>query len=485
MARNLNLWTVLLLGAFGACGCGSPEKSDDFEGLVDLRDGPPNIVILALDTWRADHMGAYGNDWVLTPVLDCFAGEAIVFEDCGSTSTWTLPAFASMFTGLLPSEHRTIGGKRSVVPSRMVPLAERLQAHGYATAAIVAVDYLDKPFGLERGFAQHRSFADWPVNGRLRKYERLVARAFKEPPEDPWMLLLHYFDAHDPYEPPDQFDRMYYEGDPAAEPEDPAHRIDVIYSDRNRIQSEPQVRYRWLEGIRDLRYPVQQYAGGISYVDHHLGAALDSMRATGAMDESIVIVVADHGEHLTEHDVYFTHRLPYSECLQVPLMIRLPRAREGGRRIQDPVSLVDLMPTLMDLIGLPIEDEVTGLSLVPLLRGEELPDRLLFAEYGAAPDNWAKSVWDERWRYTEIDVDGRFTAELFDRIDDPREERDVSADHPDLVEFYSAALDLRFGTERRLVQDPAATPAPLDLDPAIADRLRALGYVDVGGDPSN
>jgi arylsulfatase A-like enzyme len=149
------------------------------------------------------------------------------------------------------------------------------------------------------------------------------------------------------------------------------------------------------------------------------------------------------------------------------------------------VSLVDLMPTLMDLIGLPIEDAVTGLSLVPLLRGEELPDRLLFAEYGAEPDNWAKSVWDAHWRYTEIDVDGRFTAELFDRLDDPREERDVSADHPDLVEFYSAALDLRFGTERRLVQDPAATPAPLDLDPAIADRLRALGYVDVGGDPSN
>ena len=198
--------TAALLLAIGVslAACGSLQTDEGFEGLVDLRDGPPNVVILALDTWRADHMGAYGSEEVRTPVLDAFAREAIVFEDCGSTSTWTLPSFASMFTGLYPSEHRTLGGKeRSILPSEVVPLAERLLVSDYATSAIVAVDYLRKPFGLQRGFESHRDFSGWPVNGRVRKYERVLRKAIKEPPEPPWFLFVHYFDAHDPYEPPD------------------------------------------------------------------------------------------------------------------------------------------------------------------------------------------------------------------------------------------------------------------------------------------
>jgi arylsulfatase A-like enzyme len=293
--------------------------------------------------------------------------------------------------------------------------------------------------------------------------------------------MVHYFDAHDPYEPPDEFDRMYYEDDPYAEPDDPLRSIDVIYSGRSRIQQDPRERYEWLEGVRDLEFPVRQYAGGISYVDHHIGTVLDSLRANGRLDDSIVIVVADHGEHLTEHDVYFTHRLPYAECLQVPLMIRLPGARGAGMRIADPVSLIDLMPTLMDLIGRPVEDRVTGSSLVPLMRGDEMPPRLLFAEYGARGGNWAKSVWDDEWRYTEIFLRGKRTAELFDRRADPAEENNLAEDRPDLVELFSAALDLRFGTERRLIQEADAEAVPVDLDPAVIERLRALGYVDAAG----
>jgi len=472
---------LLVLGA-GLIACGSPQPDDGFDGLVDLSDGPPNVIIIALDTWRADHMGAYGSEDVRTPVLDAFAREAILFEDCASTSTWTLPSFASMFTGLYPSEHRTLGGeKRSILPSSVIPLAERLQVAGFTTSAFVAVDYLRDPFGLQRGFQSHRDFSGWPVNGRVRKYERVLRNDLREPPGDPWLLFVHYFDAHDPYEPPDEFDRMYYEGDPYAEPEYASNSIDVIYSDQNRIHQDPRERYRWLEGVRDLQFPVKQYAGGVTYLDHHVGAALDTLRSTGLIDESIVIVVADHGEHLTEHDVYFTHRLPYAECLQVPLMIRLPHGKGGGTRIGTPVSLVDFLPTVMDLIGMPVEDAMSGISLAPLMRGEEIAPRLLYAEYGATDKFWAKSVWDADWRYTEILLDGKLTAELFNRALDPREELDLAEQRPDLVELYSAALDLRFGPERRRVQDRDAPPTPVQLDPEVEERLRALGYVDGGG----
>jgi arylsulfatase A-like enzyme len=373
------------------------------------------------------------------------------------------------------------GRKRSILPSKVVPLAERLQVSGDATSAFVAVDYLCKPFGLQRGFDSHSDYSEWPVNGRVRKYERPLRKTIMNPPADPWLLLVHYFDAHDPYEPPSPFDRMYYEGDPFAEPENPSRSIDVIYSDENRIRQDPRKRYRWLDGVRDLEFPVKQYAGGITYLDQHVGVALDTMRATGLIDESIVIVVADHGEHLDEHDIYFTHRLPYAECLQVPLMIRLPHAKGAGMRINTPVSLIDVLPTVMDLIGMPVEDAMSGISLTPLMREEEIKPRLLFAEYGATEQYWGKSVWDADWRYTEIMLGEVFTAELFDRSTDPREENDRAAQRPDLVELYAAALDLRFGPERRLVQDKQAAPIPVELDPEVEERLRALGYVDGGG----
>ena len=471
-ARGSLLWILFLFA-----GCAGPDSPPDDVGLIDLSGGTPNIVILALDTFRADHVGTLGNDWISTPTLDEFAREAVVFEDCASNSTWTLPAFASMFTGRLPSEHRAIGGRHSRLPSDIVPLAERLQVQGFETTAFVAVDFLDDPFGLDRGFDRHQNYSEWPVNGRLRKSTRSILKAIGQSHSTPWFLLVHYFDAHDPYEPPDDFDRMYYEGDPELAPEAPERSIEVIYSAKNRIATDPRKRYQWLSGMGDLQYPVKQYAAGVSYVDHYLQEVLDQLRETGLMDESIVIIVADHGEHLTEHDVYFTHRLPYAECLQVPLMIRLPHAKEGGRRVSSPVSLADLMPTLMDLIGTPLEEDCTGVTLSPLMRGGSLQPRLLFAEYGASPETWAKSVWDADWRYTEIQLDSLLTVELFDRHADPREEVNLAKQRPDLVELYSAALDVRFGPERRLLSQPGTKPDAVELAPEVEERLRALGYL--------
>lgn len=468
MRRWLGL--VLVLAA-----CSGPDP------LVDPGPTPPNLILIGLDTFRADHIGVYGSGTARTPALDRFAAEAIVFEDCASTSTWTLPSFASVFTGRLPSEHRAIGGEHSALPPDEVTLAERLRAAGYHTTAIVAVDYLDDPFGLRRGFDRFEKHTDVPVNGRLRYYDRRIQEVLRVPPQQPWFLFVHYFDAHDPYLPPDEFGAMYYEGDPTQEPADPSRDIDVIYSAANRLRRDPRAQYRWLEGVRDLQFPVAEYAGGISYVDHHVGVVLDSLRSRGILDESIVVVLGDHGEHLTEHDIYFTHRLPYSECLQVPLMIRLPGGRRGGTRVTAPVSLADVLPTLLELLGLERAPRVTGQSLVGLVRGEPAKARLLFAEYGGRQDVWAKSVWDARWRYTEIQDPDRFTVELFDRQADPREEHDLAALRPDVAARYAAALDARFGPERRLLQDRSGESPAVDIDPATLERLRALGYVDVGG----
>lgn len=444
--------------------------------LLDLSSGRPSVVLIGLDTFRADHLGCYGNADVETPRLDEFARSAILFEDCASTSTWTLPSFASLFTGLLPQRHGAIGGRHTELDPSVVTLAEILGAQGYRTAGLVAVDYLTGHFGLDRGFERHRAYVGGRVSGRNETYAIPAFRAIGRLAAAPSFLFLHYFDAHAPYTAPEPFHRKYYEGDPTVVPQDPARRIEVIHGPTNRAAGDPSRLYQWLEGVRDLEYPVREYAAGVSYLDGRVGAALDTLEARGRFEDSIVIVVADHGEHLTEHDLYFTHRFPYRECLQVPLMIRLPGGQGGGTRVADPVSLVDLLPTLADLLQVPLETPVDGISLVGALRGEPLPDRVLFAEYGGREGNKVKAAWDREHRYLEFHLDSGVHRELYDRRRDPDERVDLAAGEPDRVARFQAALDREFGPERRLRVGGEKEGATLD--PEVEERLRALGYIE-------
>ncbi len=435
----------------------------------------PHVILIGLDTVRADHLGCYGNDHVRTPHLDRFAESAVLFEDCLSTSSWTFPSFASMFTGLLPDRHGAIGGPHNRLDPRAKTLAQILSAAGYRTVSFAAVDYLTEAFGMARGFARHDDYLQGPVTGRSDLYQDQVLRSIAGEHSRPWFLFAHYFDAHDPYTAPAPFHRMYYEGDPTAEPADRSRSIEVIYSQDNRVGSHPRTRYRWLEGIRDLRYPVREYAAGISYLDSRLGEVLDALESGGYFENSIVVIAGDHGEHLTEHDLYFTHRFPYIECSHVPLLIRLPGGAEGGRRVTDPVSLVDVLPTLLELLGLTSEVELDGISLVGALHGASIPERVLFAEYGGREENEVKAAWTAHYRYLEFSIGGRRWAELYDRRRDPAETTDRIHEEPERAAAFEALLTERFGKRRHLLRNPdAPTPA---LDPRVRARLRALGYV--------
>lgn len=470
----LDLVTLVAVTVVAALMIAPPAAGADAGG-----EQPLNLVLIGLDTFRADHLGCYGNREVRTPELDALARESVLFENCYANATWTLPSYATLMTGMLPHDHALIGGEYQTLARDHLTLAQLLRSAGWFTRAIVAVDWLTRGFNLDRGFAKHEAHVDSPVTGRLRIYQRRVLDFVTSPRARPYFLFAHYFDTHDPYDPPAPWGRMYYPGDPR----DPQHRsLAIIHSSRNRVEKGVEHRYRWLDGITDLQYPVKQYAAGVTFLDHHVGQVIAAMRKSGELDRAIVVVTADHGEHLTEHDIYFTHRYPYEENLHVPLLIRMPGAEQGGRRVTEQVTLLDVLPTLLELLQVDPPYPLEGRSLVPLLRGKSLRAApgplggLHFAEYGADRPGYAKAVWDADWRLIRFVEPDSTWVELYDRRLDRAETRNLAAARPDVAARLVAALDHRFPADSPLSAAGApAEAAPLDAE--ALERLRALGYI--------
>ncbi len=455
---------ICLATALVALACaGSRDDFEDFAGY--------NLILIGLDTVRADHLGVYGMSPSPTPEIDAFAAEAVLFRRAYSTAPWTLPSFGSLFTGLLPSEHGAVGGSFVKLAPEKLTLAELLSAHGYSTHGFVGVDWLTSEFGLEQGFDELEAHVEGAVSTRYEQYERKVHAFLDDPPREPYFLFVHIFDAHAPYTPPAPYDGMYYEGDPRAPDKD---SMQVAFSDRNRAMRPPEQLYRWLKGVTDLEYPVRQYKAGISYLDRKVGDLLAKLRESGELERSIVAIVADHGEHLIEHDIYFTHYLPYEETLRVPLLLRLPGATRGGTRIDEEVSGVDLLPTLADLLDVPSPANLAGTSLVSLLSDPDasLKRRWLFAEWGGPRKN-VRAVWSRDVRLLRYEGFGARRFEMYDRRSDPRETVPVTEARSELVMRLDSLLERRYAP----LEIPGELGQEPELDAELIERLRALGYL--------
>ena len=437
--------------------------------------GQVPVVILALDTVRADHLGCYGHPFVETPNLDALAAESVVFENCYSAAPWTLPSFASAFTGLYPFHHGAVGGDHARLPPAYATLAEYLKAKGYSTRGYAGVSYLMKDLGVTRGIDSLHVYRHGKVTSRCLKYQDDVLRFLENPPRDrPWYLLVHYFDAHAPYDPPPPFDRRYYHGDPY----DPKHTgLENLNTSNNRAMVFRDIRnmYTWLYEVTDPNFAPAQYTAGVAYLDFQLGVVLDALRETGLLDKILLVVMADHGEHLNEHSCWYTHAYPYEECLHVPLILHLPKGQSGGRRVKDEVSLVDLLPSLAELLGLKISGEIDGISLVDAIRGKSLPKRILQAEQGAERTKYVKALWDENWRFQYYNLSGNSWVELYDRHEDPKETTNVASRYPEVVQRFQEELRRRFPADHPITAGGMGVARPLPKD--MRDRLRSLGYV--------
>ena len=463
-----------------------------------------NLLLISLDTLRADHLGAYGYERATSPRLDEFAADAALFEDCISNSSWTTPAHASIFTGLSPILHGAGGPAGFRLREGAVTLAELARANGYLTAAFTQGHAIDGGLGFAQGFDQ---YSNGPPSGGLPQSDGRAEEIFEQGAQwldefggNPFVLFLHTYEIHAPYMPPEAF-RGRFTADP------PGDGMPL------KSMSDPAARERI----------VALYDEGIAYTDDVLGKFLDGMRESGLLDRTHVIIFSDHGEEFWEHgDVQHSFTL-YQEQLHVPLIVRLAENDPPAVRIPQRVILSDLFATALELLGIEHARPRDSLSLVPLMRGADAayPRTMFRAE-----------LYKENLQYFMIAAlrgDAKYTAKTrYDRAASPLHEfilgegteaaggarfpgepeltllrlLDTTAQaHPEVEEqFYDLGADPaelapidpgpRMNTLRRVLLDDleqsaeqarqtgADVAAPSELTEAERERLRALGYVE-------
>jgi arylsulfatase A-like enzyme/Flp pilus assembly protein TadD len=411
-------------------------RTPDFARLRGGKDF--SVILITVDTLRADKVGCYGNPLVRTPTMDAWAAGGVRFEDCISQTPLTLPSHTTIMTGTLPVHHGVRDNGGFVVPSELVTMAETFKTAGYRTAAFVAAYVLDSKWGLDQGFDTYFDKFD------LSRFEKISLGEVQRPANEvldealAWIdrnrdgkffTWIHLYDPHSPYEPPEPF---------------------------------------------KTEYPQNPYLGEIAFVDSQLARLAGTIDRLGLRDRLFLVLAADHGESLGEH-LESTHGFfIYQGALHVPLIVVTPFKGTQGVVSKGTVGLVDVMPTVCEMAGLPAPAGVQGRSLVPsfFAPGAAAADRLVYSETFYPRYHYG---WSDLWSVQ----DGRFklilapVPELYDLRQDPGEEKNLVYLEKKVFEDLSA----RAGALRTEAQRGALESDLGKVDEETREKLAALGYV--------
>jgi arylsulfatase A-like enzyme len=466
----------LLAGALGlVLGCGENPQP------------PQHVVVFLIDTLRADQLGAYGSRSGATPHLDALAAESVVFEAASAPAPWTLPSVASLMTSTFPCEHGVLVDG-DLLPESIIPLAERLRADGFGTISLYANPYAGEMSGLVRGFDHYRQGFD--ANGRA--VERALDRTLDGKKASRIFLYVHNTGPHDPYHETERgpetevsleerktINRQLQQLRRLGRVDFAAKRPIGTVDNTKRQQT---VRTRLRKKKADV---LALYAKDVAGADARLGQVVAVLKERGVFENAVFVLVSDHGEEFDEHGGWQHDQSVYEELLHVPLMIRFPNARFAGRRVEANVSLVDLIPTLADVLEQPeLAAGTRGRSLLPLIEGRDEPEAIRITGMRDNRKKFYRPAHQVRGDVNIVARKGKWksiwnvdtgTVELYDLTRDPQERTNLAS------ERARTAEELREASERwRDACRPAAgKPAgPRSLDPETLERLRALGYAD-------
>ena len=487
---------ALSIVLFGVAACGSADSTGSSLQQADpSSDVPRHLVLVTVDTLRADHMGVYGYPRKTTPFLDGLAAEGVVFENAYSTSGTTIPSHLSMFTGLLPHQHGYLRNQsaslRPIRPVEQRPtLAEALGAAGYLTAGFVSAAPVSRRAGMHVGFEvfsdpKEASRAGTVTNKRLLRWLRGAVRKGEVGPQRPMFLWIHYWDVHEPNDPPEPYLSMFpRDAELAGIAEqrgiDPAglsqafdayyrarHFHVPLYRERGREVTEEEVPPVSAEHVLDL---LARYDGDVRSMDDAVAEVVGVLRELDLWDQTVFTLTADHGQSLGQHN-WLEHGRVTNENVRVPWILYAPGL--GPRRASGIASTIDLGPTLAQLLG-PVD---IG-RFVALSEGRDA-----LGPEGARPFALAQRSdrqVDRNYTGTQVVLTGErwklvyspgTASLLYDLNADPLETTDVAREHPDVVAEWQRAAEAELA---RRPAGPGGEQAPLDSE--LARELESLGY---------
>ncbi len=433
-----------------------------------------NLIICSLDTLRADHLSCLGNDRGLTPNLDRIASEGALFTQTFATDIPTQPSHTALFTGQFGVHTGIVSHfhPASYLPEDTLWLPSLLRKNGYTTGA---VDHL---FAMKDWFI--RGYDDYmPPPGRSRSPGSVINEIgfpwMDEHAEEDFFLFLHFWDAHIPYLPPSPFKERFSHRT--------AGKIDPHITEK--LEGRPSYPlfkknlYDFLDSMPNLDFIADLYDAEVAYLDFEINRIFEHLGELGLLEDTMVVLFGDHGENMTEHDAWFDHAGLYDSVTHVPLILwapgKVPVAQSSAM-----VTLVDVLPTVLEVLGLPEAEGIDGRSLMPLARGETTShrDQVMLSE---ATWQAARGVRTPEWKYIKFmqsTIYGRDGVELYDLAEDPDEQHNVADDHPEVVARMGAQLQHWLSAQLAGRPDPmlsvidAGLPAVARLNDVVAEALR-------------
>ncbi len=454
-----------------ACGGAEPPQAPP---------GAPNVVLVSIDSLRHDHLSCYGYPRPTSPTIDRLAAEGVLFRQALSTTSWTLPAHAALFTGLYDSAHGLVDNGLKLSEEH-VTLAEVFRENGWRTAGFFGGPYLHPVFGLGQGFESYQScmtsvpdsLGEDELRAESRRFKSVshadvtgprtiaeVERWLEEADERPFFLFVHLWDVHYDYIPPAEYVAQF----------DPGYEGTLTGVD---VMSNPSIGPTL--PARDLQHLMALYDGEIRFTDENLGRILDALRGRGLLENTIVVVTADHGEEFMDHGGKGHRRTLYDEVLRIPLVLHWD-GHFGGqagtpRVVDDQVRLIDLMPTLLTLAGIAERPAMMGRDLTPLLLGEELEPAPSLCEL-LVDGQPARALRSKTFK--TVSLDSLRPKAGFDLLADHQEQEPLPPGEPRVAQGFEV---LRRELDRARAFGSGRAAEAVTADPEVLKRLRALGYL--------
>lgn len=424
------------------------------------KDKDFNIILISIDTLRADHLGCYNYPRNTSPSVNKFREDGILFRRCIAQSSSTLTSHASILTSLIPSHHGAYFTRGQALPDNITTMAELLKGKGYLTISFNDGGQIAPKFGLNQGFDKYESMSD-NIKAEHLNFYRVVNKAMTwldQNPDEKFFLFLHTYETHHPYTPKKRQLKLFesnYNGD--LNWQITVEMIEKI--NRGEIKLT----------VEDKQHIINTYDAEIRSMDESFGLLMDYLKKKKLYNNTLIIFTSDHGEEFGEHGTWAMHsHTLFNDQLHVPLLIKLPKSKYASRKVDHLVMGIDILPTVMDLLGEKRSKDFEGRSLVSLIKGIP-PKKVVFAisqrdmQQTYVSDYW--SVMTRKWKL--------YNAKLFNLLNDPGELKDVSKSHKDLktsLQKYAIKY-IRRKNEKFPVKKVV-------LDNELREKLKSLGYLD-------